>query len=115
LASLLRRIALGKTDESDLKLTPQLRDIPVSLLAQSAAPRWSRSRQRRVSAARRFLKASVFSPIAHPGRRQCRDHHEVRHLHLGIVIKSRWFDDCCLNHLCPQAAVITDIGVDAQK
>ena len=33
---------------------------------------WSRSRRRAVSAARRCLKAAVFSTMAHSGRRQCR-------------------------------------------
>ena len=33
------------------------------------APRWGRSRQRAVSAARRCLKAAVFLTMAHSGRR----------------------------------------------
>ena len=39
---------------------------------RTAAPRWSRSRQRAVSAARRCRLAAVFSTMAHAGRRWCR-------------------------------------------
>ena len=60
-----------------LSLSPPKRCIRSKVVASTStgrthAPRRSRKRQRRVSAARRCLKAAIFSTMAHLGRRQYR-------------------------------------------
>src|SRR5262249_27635562 len=60
-----------------LSLSPPKRSIRSNVVASAStgrthAPRWSRSRQRAVSAARRCLNAAVFSTMAGLGRRQSR-------------------------------------------
>jgi hypothetical protein len=61
-----------------------------------AAPRWRRSRQRAVSAARRCLKAAVFSTIVHPVSVSA-----VAHV-TTYLFPSR------ATPICSQAAVIAD-------